>query len=131
VRRAGPVDAALRRARVCYDHLAGEAGVRLFDRLRERGFLHGPDVAPSLTGSGETWCRSIGVDLTALARGRRTLCRGCLDWSERRMHLAGGLGAALLERMLGVGHLRRAGTGRTLVVSAKGEAFIERLWPLR
>ncbi|HEX6911604.1 MAG TPA: helix-turn-helix transcriptional regulator, partial [Longimicrobium sp.] len=94
-RRPGPADADLRRARVCYDHLAGEAGVRLLERLRDRGLVAGADDALALTADGEAWCARAGIDLAPLRARRRRLCRACLDWSERRAHLAGGLGAAL------------------------------------
>jgi DNA-binding transcriptional ArsR family regulator len=123
--RAGPRDAALRRARVCYDHLAGEAAVRLFERLREAAFVAGDDGTLALTARGETWCRRIGVDLDALRNGRRRLCRACLDWSERRTHLAGALGAALFDRLAHLRYLRRLRNSRAVVLSPRGEAFIE------
>lgn len=95
--RLGPRDEGLRRARVCYDHLAGEAGVRLLERARARELLRGSEDALVLTPAGEAWCRGLGLDLSALRAKRRPLCRACLDWSERRTHLAGALGAALLD----------------------------------
>lgn len=123
--RTGPRDQALRRARICYDHLAGEAAVRLLDRLRERGLLVGDEDAVLLSAEGETWCRHVGLDVAALRARRRPLCRPCLDWSERRAHLAGGIGAALLDRLLALGHARRVDGSRAVVLSPRGESFVE------
>jgi DNA-binding transcriptional ArsR family regulator len=128
---AGPRDEGLRRARVCYDHLAGERGVRLFDGLRSRRLLGGTADRIALTAAGEAWCERLGIDLLALRRRRRPLCRTCLDWSERRAHLAGALGAALLDRLFALRYARRVDDGRALALSPRGEAFIESLDPGR
>lgn len=127
--RRAPVDDhdGLRRARVCYDHLAGEAGVRLLERLRQRRLVDGDDESIALTARGEAWCREIGIDLAALAVTRRRLCRACLDWSERRTHLAGALGAAVLERLLALRYARRQPDSRAIVLSRAGERFIDAL----
>ena len=125
--RGGPRDAGLRRARVCYDHLAGEAAVRLLERLREQALVGGDDAALSLTDRGAAWCERIGIDLDGLQATRRRLCRPCLDWSERRAHLAGALGAALLDRLFALRYARRAAEGRAVTLSPRGEAFVERL----
>jgi DNA-binding transcriptional ArsR family regulator len=123
--RRAPRDAELRRARVCYDHLAGEAGVRLLERMRERALVAGRDDALRLTPEGEEWCGRVGIDLDALRARRRGLCRGCLDWSERRTHLAGALGAALLERLLALRHARRESGSRVVILSPRGDSFVE------
>lgn len=121
--RPGPRDPALRRARICYDHLAGERGVALLERLRARGYVEGEEeIAP--TPSGLAWLAGRGIDVAALARGRRPLCRACLDWSERRVHLGGALGAALLDRMLADGWLRRE-DGRVLRFTPAGDRAFE------
>ena len=125
--RPGPRDEGLRRARVCYDHLAGEVAVRLLQRLRERRVIAGDDEAMSLTTTGEAWCERVGIDVAALRARRRPLCRPCLDWSERRAHLAGAVGAALLDRMLALRYARRERDGRAVLLSPRGEAFVERL----
>jgi len=127
VSRPGPRDEALRRARVCYDHLAGEAAVRMLDRMRERKLVVVARDAIELTSAGEAWCRRVGLDLEALGATRRRLCRPCLDWSERRTHLAGALGAALLERLFALRYARRVRDSRMVVLSPRGEAFVERL----
>jgi DNA-binding transcriptional ArsR family regulator len=93
-----PADGALRFARTCYDHLAGELGVLLTDTLVERGLVAptGADVTPS----GDAWLRDLGIDAQALRATRRTHVRFCLDWSERRDHLAGAVGAAITASLL-------------------------------
>ena len=125
--RSSPDATGMRKARVCYDHLAGERGVQLLERLRARKFLTASDETPELTKAGQAWCRSFGIDLDALAARRRPLCRPCLDWSERRTHLAGALGASLLERLFALRMARRETGSRTVVFSPRGEAFLERL----
>jgi DNA-binding transcriptional ArsR family regulator len=123
-RRAGPVEESLRRARMCYDHLAGEAAVELLARLREKELIGGADAALSLTERGEEWCGRLGIDLGALRARRRPVCRACLDWSERRAHLAGALGAALVERLFALRYARRGPSGRAVVLAPRGESFI-------
>lgn len=125
--RRGPRDERLRRARVCYDHLAGEAGVQLLDRLRRAGLIEGSDQSLALTAAGERWCERIGVALASLKARKRPLCLPCLDWSERRTHLAGALGAALLDRLLALRYARRDRGSRAIVLAPRGQAFIERL----
>jgi len=125
--RSSPREPALRKARVCYDHLAGELGVRVFDSLEQRRFLRDAGEGPELTPRGRQFCREIGIDVDALAMQRRALCRACMDWSMRRSHLAGALGAAVLCRCLSFGWARRAKGSRVVVFSAAGEkAFRER-----
>lgn len=123
--RRTPRDERLRRARVCYDHLAGEAGVRLLERMRERDLVAGRDDALRLTEGGEAWCGRVGIDVNALRARRRGLCRGCLDWSERRTHLAGALGAALLDRLLALRYARREPGSRVVILSPRGDSFVE------
>ena len=121
--RASPREPALRKARVCYDHLAGELGVLVFDSLRQRRLLmlaKGAQV-PTLTRNGQRHFREFGIDVLALARERRPLCRACLDWSMRRHHLAGALGAAILRRCLELRWARREKASRVVSFSASGE----------
>jgi len=121
--RAGPSDAALRHARICYDHLAGERGVALLESLRRRGLVDGDDEI-SLTEAGRDYLDKLGLVVSSLDGGRRPLCRPCLDWSERRTHLGGALGAALLDHMSAQGWLRRE-EGRVLRFSSAGERAFE------
>lgn len=119
--RPGPKEPALRVARLCYDHLAGERGVALFDGLRRRGVLaeHEGTLAP--TPEGRAFLCEFGIDLAPLSARRRPLCRACLDWSERRHHLAGSLGAALLTRMGELGWVKTEEGGRAVAFTPAGE----------
>ena len=120
--RSSPREPALRQARVCYDHLAGEVGVRLYEGLVSRRMIRLQGEAVELTSVGTTTFAALGVDVALLALRRRPLCRRCLDWSERRHHLGGSLGAALLQRMLALRWLHRAKDSRAVTVSPKGVA---------
>jgi len=97
--RTGPRDPALRAARVCYDHLAGERAVALRRAMVANGWLDRSGEG-GVTPLGRARLERIGLDIAALERGRRPLCRACLDWSERESHLAGALGAACLDLMV-------------------------------
>lgn len=116
--RTGPRDAALREARVCYDHLAGERGVQLLRGLAGRGWIN-DSASPAVTLSGRTALCDLGIDVPALERGRRPVCRTCLDWSERRSHLSGALGAAIFDQVLARRWARRA-EGRMVKFSPAG-----------
>lgn len=121
--RVGPREPALRKARVCYDHLAGELGVLVYERLAQRGaFALGADGVV-LTPQGRQAMATLGVDMVE-PKGRRPFCRTCLDWSERRHHLAGALGAALLARFEQLGWAKRAPDSRVMAFSAAGEAAL-------
>lgn len=120
-RPPGPKDAGLRLARSCYDHIAGRLGVVLAERLSERGHVHLSDGAGIITRTGTTFLTELGVDLDAPSRTRRPLCRTCLDWSERRPHLAGRLGAALFDRLLDLKWIARIPDSRALWITAAGE----------
>lgn len=128
-KRPGPRDANLRKARVCYDHLAGDMGTRLYDSLRDRGFLTIADAEVALTRPGADFVAGFGVDLEALRRKKAPLCRACLDWSERRPHLAGSLGRALLARMEAMGWARRDPQSRAVLFKASGEAAFAAAFP--
>ncbi len=125
--RSSPREPALRKARVCYDHLAGELGVAMYDQLAARGAfaLDGGGIA--LTAIGQHIVRELGIDTAALASSRRPACRTCLDWSERRHHLAGTLGAALLDRFVELGWARRLPESRVMAFSPQGERAL-RTW---
>ncbi len=115
----GPRDAAMRAARTCYDHLAGRLAVALADAMVARGLLDlGPDGG-AVTPAGDAFLRAFGIGVARPDRGR-VFCRPCLDWSERRPHIAGQLGAALCTRCLDLGWVRRREGGRTLLVTPEG-----------
>ena len=119
--RTSPREPALRKARVCYDHLAGNLGVRLYDALLEAHLVSPSTTGLMLSRKGRRSFEGFGIDVEALARLRRPLCRACLDWSERRHHLAGALGAALLARFVALGWARMAQGSRVVAFSPPGE----------
>jgi DNA-binding transcriptional ArsR family regulator len=112
---------AIRQARTCYDHLAGVAGVQLLDEMLHREWLEPDEQAEQpkplycLTLLGMQELRARGVDVTRAEKTRRRLAFGCIDWTERRMHLGGALGAAILEAMITAGMIRRRRQSRTIV----------------
>jgi DNA-binding transcriptional ArsR family regulator len=97
--RTGPKDPALRRARICYDHLAGDLGVQMLDSMKKQRLIRQGKETMELTGEGKRFIsKALQIDADALVHPRRPICKACLDWSERRHHLAGTLGAAIMER---------------------------------
>ena len=122
----GPRDAALRTARTCYDHLAGRLAVAMADAMVARGQIELAADGGAVTEDGVAFLRSLGLDLDAAARtaarrgGGRVFCRPCLDWSERRPHVAGAVGAALCKRCLALGWVRRMEGTRALAVTPDG-----------
>ncbi|MGE5269026.1 MAG: ArsR/SmtB family transcription factor [Thiohalocapsa sp.] len=132
----GPRDAALRAARTCYDHLAGRLGVALADALVAGGYAELASDAGLVTDAGLELLGRIGIDVDALQarRGRhaaRVLCRPCLDWSERRPHLAGALGAALCAHSLGNGWVRRIPGTRAVAITPKGQRMFREAFGVR
>jgi DNA-binding MarR family transcriptional regulator len=111
------VGSELQAARTCYDHLAGELGVAVFDALQRQKLLS-PELEPTLLGA--KWLGQIGIDVDELATRRRPLAKRCLDWTERRHHLAGALGAALATRFFELGWIERLPSTRAVRVTPKG-----------
>ncbi|MFC5741413.1 ArsR/SmtB family transcription factor [Dyella tabacisoli] len=118
--RPAGADLALRRARSCYRHLAGELGVAMCDALLERGYLHTQSAGLQLLPVGVEALIHAGLEETHAEKLLRLSGRGCLDWTERRLHVGGPLGVAMTTAMLDAGWLRRASSGRALVPSADG-----------
>jgi DNA-binding transcriptional ArsR family regulator len=121
----GPRDAALRTARTCYDHLAGHLGVALADALEEGGCVEFSADGGLVTEAGIAFFDRIGIDVGALAARRggrpaRVMCRPCLDWSERRPHLAGSIGAALCAHSFAKDWIRRMRDTRAVAITPKG-----------
>ncbi len=120
----GPRDAAMRAARTCYDHLAGRLGVALADGLVAGGHVELAHDAGLVTDAGIALFGRIGIDVASLSAGRgkraRVLCRPCLDWSERRPHLGGAVGAALCACSFEKGWIRRIDGTRAVTVTPKG-----------
>ncbi|MER9250667.1 helix-turn-helix domain-containing protein [Mesorhizobium sp. M0598] len=121
--RPGPRDAAMRVARVCYDHLAGEQAVAMLDRLVARQVLLRDDEVIQLGPSAASHFAAIGIDIHTKAR--RPVCRACLDWSVRRSHLAGALGAAILDKVLAEKWARREKDSRAVIFSPVGKQAFE------
>lgn len=126
--KSSPREPALRKARVCYDHLAGELGVLAYESLLRQKVLKLKDGDLQLTRKGRDWFQEFGIDVDAATAQRRPLCRTCLDWSERRQHLAGALGSALLERLQALGWVKRAKGSRVMTFTPGGERDFRALW---
>jgi DNA-binding transcriptional ArsR family regulator len=118
--RPGPRDKPMREARVCYDHLAGDLAVAMLDGLLAQAVLVQEDDAVRPGGEAPSFFASRGIDVAALSSHRRPLCRICLDWSVRRSHLSGALGAAILDKAFAENWARRESGGRVVSFSPKG-----------
>jgi hypothetical protein len=112
-------DEALRAARTCYDHFAGRLGVALADALVERGSLVLSDEGGEVTERGMEFLCEFGIDLSNAPR-RRHFCRPCLDWTERRLHVGGAIGAALTARCFDLGWAARARDSRAVTITEDG-----------
>jgi hypothetical protein len=147
--RQGTRAHALRVARSCYDHLAGRVGTGLMAAMIDGGLIEGGDgvyrpraagrdrlsaagrdVDYVLTGRGADVLSGLGVDLDGAAASRRAFVRYCVDWSEQRHHLAGALGAALHDRLLELGWVRRQPRGRAVWLTPAGAGGLERTFGL-
>ena len=126
--RPGPKDPELRLARVCYDHLAGDRGVELFARLTRGKLITLDEGAIAVTDQGERQLMRFGIDVDALRSGKRPVCRTCLDWSARRSHLAGALGAHLLGRLFDQGWASRVQGSRIVRFTQRGNAEFAKLF---
>ena len=124
-------DEAMARARTCYDHLAGKLGVALADGLVERNHVRLGDEGGLLTQSGRAFLGDLGVEVEARRKSRRAFCRLCLDWSERRWHIGGAVGAALASRCFDLGWVERQSQGRAVTVTPAGERAFEELFGVR
>ena len=118
--RDATVGEALRAGRTCYDHLAGRVGVELGEALERRRLLVPEGDRLVLTKRGKRHLAELGLDLSAVAAARRMFARRCLDWSERRYHVAGALGAALTDRLFALGWIERHGSSRAVRVTEAG-----------
>jgi DNA-binding transcriptional ArsR family regulator len=115
-------DDALRFARTCYDHLAGQVAVAIADALVARGHVILGEDGGEVTGAGAQFLTEFGADLAPTSRTRRVFCKPCLDWSERRYHVAGRVGAEICRRCLELGWFARERDTRALRLSAAGVA---------
>ena len=129
----GPRDAGLRAARTCYDHLAGRLGVALADAMVAGGHIELSGDAGLVTDAGTALLGRLEIDADEIMARRdkrtgRLLCRPCLDWSERRPHLAGVVGAALCERSFALGWIRRIDGTRAVSITPKGRREIKEMF---
>jgi hypothetical protein len=130
--RTGPKDPALRRARICYDHLAGDLGVQMLDSMRDQRRVRQKKQDIELTTEGARFLeKNLQIAPDALAHPRRLVCKACLDWSERRHHLAGTLGAAMMNRFTELKWAARDPTPGSRVVNftRSGEKRFAALFP--
>jgi len=124
-------DEALQYARTCYDHIAGRLGVAMADALTANGHIILNDDGGEVTDSGREMLMRFGADLTPTSRRRRIFCRPCLDWSERRYHLAGHVGAEICRRCLELGWFQRERDTRTLRLTTAGRTGLADFFGLR
>jgi DNA-binding transcriptional ArsR family regulator len=124
---SGPRDPNLRKARICYDHLAGEVAVTIYDSLRRRNAFRLDDGEIDLSDEGSRIFAAFEIDLDELRKQRRVLCRACMDWSERRHHLAGALGSALLRRFVDLRWARQERPSRIVRITPQGLRWVASL----
>jgi DNA-binding transcriptional ArsR family regulator len=124
-------DDAIRFARRCYDHLAGQVGVTIADALVELGHIVLTDEGGEVTPSGEQFFHSFGVDLSSARRSRRLFCQPCLDWSERRYHIRGVVGAAILSRALELDWFKHIPGTRALALTPRGRTELSKVFLIK
>ena len=116
----------LQSARICYDHLAGRLSVDLADFFIAREYVVFGDEAAEVTAEGSRFLTEFGVDVVAAGATRRRFCRSCLDWTERRPHIGGAIGAALANRCFDLGWAERMKDSRAVIITASGKrGFID------
>jgi DNA-binding transcriptional ArsR family regulator len=120
--RRSRVDETMATARTCYDHLAGRLAVAIADVLQDRSDIVFADGAGEVTAQGQSFFADLGINLRGLGSSRRIFCKPCLDWTERRHHLAGAVGAALCDHCLTRGWVQRLRDSRALTITAEGRA---------
>jgi len=124
------MDRSLRLARTCYDHLAGVLGVALADALADRGAVDLAADGGLVTDDGRRFLTEFGIDMSRAEASRRCFCRPCLDWSERRPHIAGAIGAALADRLFGLGWTERIRDSRAVRVTPRGREGLKRTFAI-
>ena len=125
-----PPATGMKYCRSCYDHLAGYVGVKITEALERKKAIRKHVSGYLITSSGWKLFSALDIDKTEMIRSRRSLTRQCLDWSERRPHIAGQVGALLLKRMLERDWFKRVRFSRELILTAKGKSEIEKLFKI-
>lgn len=124
--RPGPREATMREARVCYDHLAGDHAVAMLDGFFARNILTRDGEHITMGKAGPSFFQAVGIEPDALKKSRRPVCRACLDWSVRRSHLAGTLGAAIFDKIIADKWARRETGSRAVIFSPPGKRAFEK-----
>lgn len=119
--RQEPEMVPIKYCRTCYDHLAGKVGVLVTDSLIKQKIVEPADGRFTVTAKGDKWLTQLGIDSSTLQQQRRVFVRACLDWTERRSHIAGALGAALLKKMQEEHWIRPMANTRAVQVTPKGQ----------
>lgn len=114
---------AIKYCRTCYDHLAGKVGVLMTEALISQKIMTPGTNAYIVTAKGHRFFSELDIDLNELQKSRRAFAKPCMDWSERKHHLAGALGAALLDKMLSLDHIRRKKNSRAVMITSKGQQY--------
>ncbi|MHB0862959.1 ArsR/SmtB family transcription factor [Paenibacillus sp. SEL3] len=121
---------AIRLARTCYDHVAGQLGVQIMSFFMQRGILSEDQDGLHITDQGETFFTDFQIDLTKTRQKRRSFSHKCLDWSERRHHLAGALGSAILDRLFELHWIERLPTTRAIRITAEGKRGFKEIFSI-
>jgi DNA-binding transcriptional ArsR family regulator len=121
---------AIRLARTCYDHVAGQLGVQLMNFFMQKGILSEDQDGLHITDQGETFFTDFQIDLTKTRQKRRSFSHKCLDWSERRHHLAGALGSAILDRLFELHWIERLPTTRAIRITADGKRGFKEIFSI-
>lgn len=117
-------NSSVKYCRTCYDHLAGKVGVLFTEGLLEQKFIYLHGSTYIVTKAGITFFSELEINIDGLKKNRRIFARPCLDWSERRHHLAGSLGAAVLDKILSLDYIRRTENSRAMVITSKGKQYL-------
>ena len=129
--RTGPRNAELRKARICYNHLAGHLGIELYRGLTARNFLKIAENGLELTGVGADFMQDFGIDLDGSRRNKSVMCRECLDWRKRRSHLTGNLGRAIMSQIGHLGWASRVPESRVIQFTRTGETQFQRWFQVK
>ncbi|HBT42366.1 MAG TPA: transcriptional regulator [Rhodospirillaceae bacterium] len=130
IRPESRMDKDMRMARSCYDHLAGVLGVALADALTRQGAVDLTADGGVVTAQGRNMLGSFGIDVAGLADQKRCFCRPCLDWSERRHHIAGALGKGLADRLFQLGWIKRVRDSRVIRVTPEGQQGLKQTFAI-
>src|SRR6185437_12037512 len=117
-------NSAIKYCRSCYDHLAGKVGVLITETLLKQKIIEAVANTYNVTKKGEHFFSEFDINIDHLKKCRRAFAKPCLDWSERKHHLAGSLGAALLEKMLSLDYIRKTKNSRAIVITSKGQLHL-------